>query len=94
PNPDRRRQALRHRLSRWLYGNQIAKPTPQEMREALAHPGHAALDAPAASNGHATTPNGHGPTASVSASASASASADSGVRRGGAGEREADQELH
>ncbi|UXX98172.1 cytochrome bc complex cytochrome b subunit (plasmid) [Streptomyces sp. AD2-2] len=99
PNPDRRRQALRHRLSRWLYGNQIAKPTPAEMREALAHFAHAepaALDGPsanghAASNGHASSnghspSNGHGPSEPVSA--------DSGAGRRLAGGREADQEPH
>ncbi|MFG2603343.1 cytochrome bc complex cytochrome b subunit [Streptomyces sp. NPDC048514] len=40
PNPHVHKQMLRHRLSRWLYGGQIAKPTPQEMREALAHFDH------------------------------------------------------
>ncbi|MFJ9721205.1 cytochrome bc complex cytochrome b subunit [Streptomyces sp. NPDC101209] len=37
PNPDLRRQLLRHRLQRWLYGDQIAKPTPQQMHQALNH---------------------------------------------------------
>ncbi|MFE6286028.1 cytochrome bc complex cytochrome b subunit [Streptomyces sp. NPDC057877] len=47
PNPKGRKEVLRHRVSRWLYGNQIAKPTEQEMREALEHAEHSA-------NGHGT----------------------------------------
>ncbi|MEU3256071.1 cytochrome bc complex cytochrome b subunit [Streptomyces sp. NPDC006997] len=46
PNPKGRKEVLRYKLSRWLYGNQIAKPTEQEMRQALEHFDH---------------PNGHGP---------------------------------
>jgi ubiquinol-cytochrome c reductase cytochrome b subunit len=46
PNPHLRKQMLRHRVSRWLYGNQVAKPTREEMREALEHFDHA-------SDGHA-----------------------------------------
>ncbi|MEU1409705.1 ubiquinol-cytochrome c reductase cytochrome b subunit [Streptomyces sp. NPDC005728] len=41
PNPRSRKQALRHRLSRWLFGGQVATPTPQEMQQALEHHGHA-----------------------------------------------------
>ncbi|MFI5687570.1 cytochrome bc complex cytochrome b subunit [Streptomyces sp. NPDC051636] len=47
PNPNLREEKRRYRLSRWLYGNQVAKPTEQEMREALAHFGDSV--------------NGHGP---------------------------------
>ncbi|WP_369181377.1 cytochrome bc1 complex cytochrome b subunit [Streptomyces mutabilis] len=36
PNPNHRKEVLRHRLSRWLYGGQIPKPT----REELAHAEH------------------------------------------------------
>ncbi|MFD3701046.1 cytochrome bc complex cytochrome b subunit [Streptomyces sp. NPDC058646] len=50
PNPRNRKEALRHRLSRWLYGGQVPAPTPEEMREALAHLDHA-------SGGH-TPPDG------------------------------------
>ncbi|MFJ5033030.1 cytochrome bc complex cytochrome b subunit [Streptomyces sp. NPDC088560] len=42
PNPNLRKEMLRHRLSRWLYGNQTAKPTEREMRQALDHFAHAA----------------------------------------------------
>ncbi|CAL9654973.1 cytochrome bc1 complex cytochrome b subunit [Streptomyces sp. enrichment culture] len=49
PNPKARKQMLRYRVSRWLYGGQIAKPTLEEMREALEHFEHA--------NGHGS-PNG------------------------------------
>ncbi|MET9445079.1 cytochrome bc complex cytochrome b subunit [Streptomyces sp. NPDC006610] len=51
PNPKARKEILRYRLSRWLYGEQIAKPTVQEMRQALEHFQHSA-------NGHGS-PNGH-----------------------------------
>ncbi|MFB8776952.1 cytochrome bc1 complex cytochrome b subunit [Streptomyces broussonetiae] len=51
PNPKARKEILRYRLSRWLYGNQIAKPTEQELRQALEHAEHAA-------DGH-PSPNGH-----------------------------------
>ncbi|MGW3660007.1 cytochrome bc1 complex cytochrome b subunit [Streptomyces sp. NPDC005151] len=51
PNPKARKEVLRYRLSRWLYGNQIAKPTPQEMEQALEHFGHSA-------NGHGSA-DGH-----------------------------------
>ncbi|GAP46203.1 cytochrome b [Streptomyces azureus] len=40
PNPHHRKEVLRHRLSRWLYGGQIAKPT----REELAHAEHTEHD--------------------------------------------------
>ena len=40
-NPRFRVQALRHRLSRWLYGGQVPQPTGEEMRRALEHFGHA-----------------------------------------------------
>ncbi|WBO69609.1 cytochrome bc1 complex cytochrome b subunit [Streptomyces camelliae] len=55
PNPNLREEKRRYLLSRWLYGNQVPKPTEQEMREALAHLDHSA-------NGHAAV-NGHGPAA-------------------------------
>lgn len=51
PNPQGRGEMVRYRLSRWLYGGQVAKPTPQEMQEALEHLAHS-------SNGHAS-PKGH-----------------------------------
>ncbi|GHI90514.1 hypothetical protein Sxan_78780 [Streptomyces xanthophaeus] len=51
PNPKSRKEALRYRLSRWLYGEQVPLPTPQEMQEALAHLGHSA-------DGH-SSPDGH-----------------------------------
>ncbi|MDT0612666.1 cytochrome bc1 complex cytochrome b subunit [Streptomyces lancefieldiae] len=41
PNPQGHKEVLRHRLSRWLYGSQIAKPTRQELAQALAHSEHA-----------------------------------------------------
>ncbi|MFE1444439.1 cytochrome bc complex cytochrome b subunit [Streptomyces sp. NPDC058739] len=53
PNPKARKQVLRYKLSRWLYGNQIEKPTLEEMREAIEHMEHA-------SNGHGGSLNGHG----------------------------------
>jgi ubiquinol-cytochrome c reductase cytochrome b subunit len=57
PNPHLRKQMLRYKLSRWLYGNQIAKPTEQEMQEALAHfahaNGHGALGGHGSAGGHA-----------------------------------------
>jgi ubiquinol-cytochrome c reductase cytochrome b subunit len=64
PNPKGRKQVLRHKLSRWLYGNQIEKPTLQEMQQALEHfehagEGHASLNGHASSNGHGSL-NGHG----------------------------------
>ncbi|WP_327309917.1 cytochrome bc complex cytochrome b subunit (plasmid) [Streptomyces sp. NBC_01298] len=40
PNPRSRKEALRYQLSRWLYGGQVAKPTREQMREALEHFGH------------------------------------------------------
>ncbi|POX52014.1 ubiquinol-cytochrome c reductase cytochrome b subunit [Streptomyces sp. Ru71] len=52
PNPHLRKQMLRYRLSRWLYGGQVAKPSPQEMQKALAHFSHS-------ENGHGSL-NGHG----------------------------------
>lgn len=55
PNPRVRKDMLRHRLSRWLYGGQVAKPTREELRHALEH--HS-------SNGHASS-NGHPGTAAV-----------------------------
>ncbi|CAL9668813.1 cytochrome bc complex cytochrome b subunit [Streptomyces sp. Tu 3180] len=56
PNPRRREEVLRHRLSRWLYGNQIAKPTPQE----LAHAGHSPDGhGPTPSDGHLETGSRH-----------------------------------
>jgi ubiquinol-cytochrome c reductase cytochrome b subunit len=63
PNPDAHKQMLRHRVSRWLYGNQIPQPTPEEMRHALEHlgdspNGHAASNGHAVSNGQAAS-NGH-----------------------------------
>ncbi|MFI9583714.1 cytochrome bc complex cytochrome b subunit [Streptomyces sp. NPDC052236] len=54
PNPQARKEALRYRLSRWLYGGQVAKPTPQEMRRALEHIGHPPTEH-ASSNGHLET---------------------------------------
>jgi ubiquinol-cytochrome c reductase cytochrome b subunit len=53
PNPRLRKEMLRYKLSRWLYGGQIPKPTLQELeRAALEHGGHS-------SNGHGSL-NGHG----------------------------------
>ncbi|WAX82238.1 cytochrome bc1 complex cytochrome b subunit [Streptomyces sp. KMM 9044] len=40
PNPRGRKQVLRHRLSHWLYGEQVVKPTPQELEQAWEHAGH------------------------------------------------------
>ncbi|MFE6487229.1 cytochrome bc complex cytochrome b subunit [Streptomyces sp. NPDC057757] len=57
PNPQGRTEKVRHRLSHWLYGGQIATPTPQEMRQALEHAGHSS-NGHAASNGDASS-NGH-----------------------------------
>ncbi|TGB13367.1 ubiquinol-cytochrome c reductase cytochrome b subunit [Streptomyces sp. MZ04] len=37
PNPKARKEVLRYKLSRWLYGGQLEKPTAQEMRQALEH---------------------------------------------------------
>ncbi|WP_230195127.1 cytochrome bc1 complex cytochrome b subunit [Streptomyces coriariae] len=51
PNPHGRKEKVRYQLSRWLYGGQIATPTPQEMRQALEHAAHS-------SNGHASS-DGH-----------------------------------
>jgi ubiquinol-cytochrome c reductase cytochrome b subunit len=48
PNPEARKEVLRHRVSRWLHEGQIATPTPQELRRALEHHGHS-------SNGHASS---------------------------------------
>ncbi|MGX1915392.1 cytochrome bc1 complex cytochrome b subunit [Streptomyces phaeochromogenes] len=45
PNPQARKEMLRYRLSRWLYGGQIAKPAPRELEQALEHMAHS-------SNGH------------------------------------------
>nr|AGH68900.1 cytochrome B-like protein [Streptomyces sp. CNH189] len=45
PNPQGRKQVLRHKLSHWLYGEQVTKPTLQELEQAWEHGGH--------------TPNGH-----------------------------------
>ncbi|MEX1656960.1 ubiquinol-cytochrome c reductase cytochrome b subunit [Streptomyces pseudovenezuelae] len=56
PNPHLRKEMLRYKLSRWLYGGQIAKPTRQE----LEHGAHS-------SNGHGS-PDGH---AEIGAQASA-----------------------
>jgi ubiquinol-cytochrome c reductase cytochrome b subunit len=58
PNPQGRKEVLRYRLSRWLYGGQVAKPTPRQMQEALEHltpspNGHAS------SNGHRETGRQH-----------------------------------
>ncbi|MFF1300196.1 MULTISPECIES: cytochrome bc complex cytochrome b subunit [unclassified Streptomyces] len=61
PNPQSRKDMLRHRLSRWLYGGQLAQPTREELLHALEHHspnGHAA------SNGHGVS-NGHPGTAAV-----------------------------
>ncbi|MGW0771330.1 cytochrome bc1 complex cytochrome b subunit [Streptomyces sp. NPDC002676] len=52
PNPELRKEVLRYRLSRWLYGGQVAKPTPKELEQARAHLSHS-------SNGHGSL-NGHG----------------------------------
>ncbi|SNX88228.1 menaquinol-cytochrome c reductase cytochrome b subunit precursor [Streptomyces sp. TLI_55] len=85
PNPRARKEMLRHRVSRWLYGNQIPKPTREEMRHALEH-----LD-PAAAHGQ-ISPNGHGP-----ASSNGQASSNGHLTGGGhaaAGERESGQEVH
>ncbi|MDO0939431.1 cytochrome bc complex cytochrome b subunit [Streptomyces sp. DG2A-72] len=82
-NPQTRKEMLRHRLSRWLYGNQIPQPTPQEMQHALEHLAHSP-DGHASSNGHALS-NGHGP--------SAGGHLDTG-RRAAVEEREPDQEPH
>ncbi|WP_078890526.1 cytochrome bc1 complex cytochrome b subunit [Streptomyces maremycinicus] len=66
PNPRARKEMLRHRLSRWLYGGQVPHPTPQELREAHAHLDHGADDH-ASPNGHLDTartgalPAGRGP---------------------------------
>ncbi|WP_329543434.1 ubiquinol-cytochrome c reductase cytochrome b subunit [Streptomyces sp. NBC_01356] len=64
PNPNARKEMLRHRLSRWLHGGQIAQPTAEELRHALEHghaPGdHASSNGHAASNGQASS-NGHLP---------------------------------
>jgi ubiquinol-cytochrome c reductase cytochrome b subunit len=38
-NPAYRKQMLRYKLSRWLYGGHIAKPTREEIEHALEH-GH------------------------------------------------------
>jgi ubiquinol-cytochrome c reductase cytochrome b subunit len=54
PNRNLREEMRRYKLSRWLYGNQVPKPTEEEMREALEHFGHA--------GGHAAV-NDHGPAA-------------------------------
>ncbi|RII13478.1 Cytochrome b6 [Streptomyces sp. YIM 130001] len=52
PNPRNRSERIRYRLSRWLYGNQVAKPTRAQMREAIEHFDHAE---------HPPAVNGHGP---------------------------------
>ncbi|WP_331725822.1 cytochrome bc complex cytochrome b subunit (plasmid) [Streptomyces xanthophaeus] len=44
PNPHARKEMLRYRLSRWLYGGQVPTPTPAEMREALEHLEHGSED--------------------------------------------------
>ncbi|MEU9313956.1 cytochrome bc complex cytochrome b subunit [Streptomyces sp. NPDC048256] len=54
PDPDIRRKRRRHRLSRWLYGDEVPTPTVQEMQRALEHLGHAPSP-----NGHAPSLNGH-----------------------------------
>ncbi|MDQ0605631.1 ubiquinol-cytochrome c reductase cytochrome b subunit [Streptomyces canus] len=88
PNPNARKQMLRHRVSRWLHGDQIPHPTPQEMQHAVEHLGHAPSALPssnghAASNGHGS-PNGHG---------SSNGHAGNGGRAAVEG-RESDQEVH
>ena len=85
PNPRARKEMLRHRVSRWLYGNQIPKPTREEMRHALEH-----LE-PGSSHGQ-ISPNGHGP-----ASSNGQVSSNGHLTAGGhaaAGERESGQEVH
>jgi ubiquinol-cytochrome c reductase cytochrome b subunit len=85
PNPRARKEMLRHRVSRWLYGNQIPKPTREEMRHALEH-----LD-PATPHGQ-ISPNGHGP-----ASSNGQAPSNGQLTGGGhaaTGERESGQEVH
>ncbi|MHC0430205.1 cytochrome bc1 complex cytochrome b subunit [Streptomyces sp. O3] len=54
PNPRLRRDKLRHRLSRWMYGAQVPTPTPEQYEQALEHlePGD---HTPAALNGHDPT---------------------------------------
>ncbi|MBE8478352.1 cytochrome bc1 complex cytochrome b subunit [Streptomyces justiciae] len=85
PNPRARKEMLRHRVSRWLYGNQIPKPTREEMRHALEH-----LE-PTTPHGQ-ISPNGHGP-----ASSNGQVSSNGHLTAGGhpaAGERESGQEVH
>ncbi|MFF7451822.1 MULTISPECIES: cytochrome b N-terminal domain-containing protein [unclassified Streptomyces] len=88
PNPNLRKEMLRYRFSRWLYGNQIPHPTPQEMQHALEHFDHAPAALPSANghgsaNGHASS-NGHG-------SSNGHRGADGQAAVGG---RESDQEVH
>ncbi|MFI7386512.1 cytochrome bc complex cytochrome b subunit [Streptomyces sp. NPDC049813] len=60
PDPSGRGAVLRHRLSRWLHADQIALPTPDELRAAQEHLAHG-------TDGHGAGPalstNGHGPHA-------------------------------
>ncbi|MEU3510025.1 cytochrome bc complex cytochrome b subunit [Streptomyces longwoodensis] len=58
-NPHARKQMLRHRVSRWLYGNQVPKPTREELLRSLEHFDPASADGHGSSNGHG---NGHGPS--------------------------------
>ncbi|MEU3664591.1 ubiquinol-cytochrome c reductase cytochrome b subunit [Streptomyces sp. NPDC032940] len=51
PNPRFRKEMLRYKLSRWLYGEQIAKPTPAELEQAREHGAHA-LDGHGSAGGH------------------------------------------
>jgi ubiquinol-cytochrome c reductase cytochrome b subunit len=83
PNPQARKEMLRHRLSRWLYGNQIPQPTPQEMQHALEHSGHSP-GGHGPSNGHGSS-NGHGPSAGGPLQTGRQAAGE---------EREPDQEPH
>lgn len=55
-NPNLRRDRVRYRLSRWLYGSQIEPPTRAEYHEALSHNGHANGHLNGHANGHL---NGH-----------------------------------
>ncbi|MFJ3671315.1 cytochrome bc complex cytochrome b subunit [Streptomyces sp. NPDC090106] len=58
PNPRARKQYLRHRVSRWLYGSQLPHPTQEEMRHALEHLGESP-NGHGSANGHGVPSNGH-----------------------------------
>ncbi|WP_419992774.1 cytochrome b [Streptomyces boninensis] len=76
PNPRLRRQLIRYRLSRWLYGEQVPTPTAREFALAREHNGHRL---PALDGHEASGQNGQAKLAELAKHGS-QASEDTGTR--------------